>query len=315
MGYSSCSSCHVSPSGGGVLTKYGRSLSEEMSTWSYENEGQFLYYGTPDWLLLGGDIRWVNVSKKSDTAETSKIFFMQTEAEVALSPIKGLTFVGSVGKYNEGNKYEFRRNFVLLDIGEHFHFRLGKYFSSYGLFVPDHTSYTHPGQGNESYNLETSVLGVVGEFTLGAIGGRDRSVQLTDKDGYKINDEANGYNIKGSLFLFSNNVIGYSYLSFNDDRHGPYAILSMGDTYLLTQFDFLEDGQQAFNELGYEVGRGITSSVGYQWRIRKGVAVDKFQAKVTWFPRPHFEFQSTYEYEIGELTETSTYLFMSHFWL
>ena len=39
--YSNCSSCHVSPSGGGVLTQYGRELSSAiLSIWGAENENE-----------------------------------------------------------------------------------------------------------------------------------------------------------------------------------------------------------------------------------------------------------------------------------
>jgi hypothetical protein len=44
-GYTNCIACHVSPNGGGVLTKYGRSLSKELlSTWGREGEEKFAYF-------------------------------------------------------------------------------------------------------------------------------------------------------------------------------------------------------------------------------------------------------------------------------
>ncbi|MFM8315618.1 MAG: hypothetical protein ACKOA8_15160, partial [Deltaproteobacteria bacterium] len=43
-GYMNCTSCHVSPTGGGALTEYGRSLSDEvLSRWSRPGESGFLY--------------------------------------------------------------------------------------------------------------------------------------------------------------------------------------------------------------------------------------------------------------------------------
>ena len=43
-GYANCTACHVSPNGGGILTPYGRSLSQELlSTWGAKNESDFMY--------------------------------------------------------------------------------------------------------------------------------------------------------------------------------------------------------------------------------------------------------------------------------
>jgi len=65
-GYSNCSSCHVSPSGGGVLNLYGRnSASEVMSTWAAPNEEEpghsLLHEVIPEnpSVLLGGDVRYM----------------------------------------------------------------------------------------------------------------------------------------------------------------------------------------------------------------------------------------------------------------
>ena len=44
FGYSNCITCHVSPSGGGVLNQYGRELSKEiLSTWGAKGEQYFSY--------------------------------------------------------------------------------------------------------------------------------------------------------------------------------------------------------------------------------------------------------------------------------
>ena len=43
-GYTNCTACHVAANGGGILTPYGSTLSEEvLSTWHFEGEGSFLY--------------------------------------------------------------------------------------------------------------------------------------------------------------------------------------------------------------------------------------------------------------------------------
>lgn len=68
-GHGSCVSCHVDPSGGGLLTDYGREQGADVlrTRWSaaaenddvLESRGKFLWgaVATPDWLLLGGAFR------------------------------------------------------------------------------------------------------------------------------------------------------------------------------------------------------------------------------------------------------------------
>ncbi len=68
-GHGSCVSCHVDPSGGGLLTAYGREQGADLlrTRWSsapdddekLERRGQFLWgaVNPPDWLLLGGAFR------------------------------------------------------------------------------------------------------------------------------------------------------------------------------------------------------------------------------------------------------------------
>src|SRR5271170_7738780 len=70
IGYQNCIACHVSPTGGGVLTPYGRGMTSDiLSTWHADGEDAIGHglikdkdgkpYATPDWLQLGGDSRWI----------------------------------------------------------------------------------------------------------------------------------------------------------------------------------------------------------------------------------------------------------------
>ena len=53
LGYVNCTSCHVSPNGGGLLTDYGRSISSEaLSTWAKPKEelpGHGFLPEPPEW--------------------------------------------------------------------------------------------------------------------------------------------------------------------------------------------------------------------------------------------------------------------------
>src|SRR4051812_23670030 len=85
-GYFNCTTCHVSPNGGGVLTEYGRALSREVvSTWGIEGEGKPFYglYTEPEWLRTGASFRVIQtyLNDPNQTKETA--FPMQAEVEAA----------------------------------------------------------------------------------------------------------------------------------------------------------------------------------------------------------------------------------------
>jgi hypothetical protein len=54
---STCSGCHISPAGGGLLSENGANTAEEISALGTNPEFMYGKVPTPEWLQLGGDIR------------------------------------------------------------------------------------------------------------------------------------------------------------------------------------------------------------------------------------------------------------------
>jgi hypothetical protein len=54
-----CTGCHISPAGGGLLTENGESVSESIAMID-DHSGAFFYgkVPLPEWLVLGGELRW-----------------------------------------------------------------------------------------------------------------------------------------------------------------------------------------------------------------------------------------------------------------
>jgi hypothetical protein len=52
-----CTGCHLSPSGGGLLSENGYSVAEAASQWGTPPEFMYAKVPLPDWLVLGGDLR------------------------------------------------------------------------------------------------------------------------------------------------------------------------------------------------------------------------------------------------------------------
>src|SRR6478609_5615506 len=91
-GYTGCASCHVDPSGEGLLTEYGRAQSVLLLSTRYGRApdaepgrvADFLFglVPTPSWLLLGG---WVRDGYLWTTAEGSLVDhrFLQMRGDLA----------------------------------------------------------------------------------------------------------------------------------------------------------------------------------------------------------------------------------------
>ncbi|HEV8550796.1 MAG TPA: hypothetical protein VGQ57_17240, partial [Polyangiaceae bacterium] len=109
-GYTGCAPCHQDPSGGGLLTAYGRSVGGLVldTPWEDAPEGNpasgFLFGAVelPDWLMVGGDARmlWVN-QKLEDTDTRHYLFLMQADAEVGFRA-GGFVGSGSIGYAEDG---------------------------------------------------------------------------------------------------------------------------------------------------------------------------------------------------------------------
>jgi hypothetical protein len=96
-GYINCTACHVSPAGGGLMSPYGRSMSKEiLSRWSYEGEENLAHGAIKNekinaWISgveevgfnIGGDFRYIQLYRNSETLEQGKFFPMQRDVEMA----------------------------------------------------------------------------------------------------------------------------------------------------------------------------------------------------------------------------------------
>ena len=267
-GYSSCAACHVSPSGGGVLTDYGRGFGEELSTVHQDNAGAFAYglVVPPDWFLIGGDTRYLDYR----TAKTHQDFLMQRDVEVALRPSKELTVVASYGSYYGDAKPESRRDYVAWSPNDNVTVRVGHFIPSYGLNIEDHTAPTRAslgfGEGTEQYAAEASYRDKYSEIFLTAAAGDGTTFTARQSQG-TVAPANNSYLARASWFAAPGYTLGMSYEFKYDSQHifeqtmGPYAMIGLGKSYLLSEFDRRFAGGSFFdvsyNELGYEIFRGV----------------------------------------------------------
>lgn len=128
LGYGNCATCHHSPTGGGVLTPYGKSTASEISSFVFfEDEDS-----KPSPLILGLDSRFLYTHSKGREA----FFPMQMDAELGLQ-IKKLKVIGQLGLYGENYAVASYRAYALIANRVH-SVRLGHFAAAFGLNEPDH---------------------------------------------------------------------------------------------------------------------------------------------------------------------------------
>lgn len=343
-GYVNCTSCHVSPTGGGLLNEYGRELSKEvLSTWVSKSESSrehYFAYGLvtpPSWLTLGGDVRAVYVYKDDMFATQGRTILMQSDVE-ASAKLEKWSFVATLGYQNPTlvqdwkDHVALRRHYLLYQLTDESSLRAGKYIPPFGINTPDHVNLTRQGvalgQGYESYNLEYSWLGPQYSLQGAIIFGRP--------DEKSLNRET-GASLLSGIALGDKSKIGLSYLYGTNDsyrRHlfGPYGMIGFTEQLvLLTEVDFQAKNQKttdvsqfgAFStqKISYEVAKGLWAFGVQEWGKPEFSAPSKTETYglgVQFFPRPHFEFNVSFERQRMTAISPDFYNYawlMSHFYL
>lgn len=272
-GYSSCAACHVSgSSGGGIPTAYGRSAGAEiMPTWNWALE-----IPTPDWLLVGGDVRYIG-------------FWMQREMELGLR-YGGLTVDAAGGAYGPDGVRQLRQTYVKLEL-PHVAMRAGRFIPSYGITFPDHRLPTRSGlglgQGSETYNSEVTVSGSVGELTATLINGNAATIDATSDRGYVTHTIGRrGWAGRGALFIGSATQVGASVIQTTDvQAFGAHILTGTKRLFLVAEGDRRGTTVLANGKAGWEPFQGIAFGPTGKWNGDLGT----IGAFATWQPVPHVE--------------------------
>jgi hypothetical protein len=318
-GYPNCTSCHVSPTGGGVLTPYGRQLSKEvLSTWGTDQETLFIdYVKTSDNLNLGGDLRGAQIYQNSPTLVNASFINMQEDLEAAYT-YKKFTFDGTVGYNNLGtpenalDRVISRRHYVMYQADDQTAIRVGKFNYAYGINTSDHQLLIKSGLGiaddsipgsSETYNIEASWLGdKMNLYATGILGRPDEQDYHREKGGTVTASIAPGETYKAGMSYL------YAYSDLGTNRHvmGPWGILGFTPKFfLLSEFDFQGSHQDTnltenrqwgmvdYLRLDYEYFQGFHGYLMQElarYDFKDPSTLSKvYGIGVQWFPRPHIE--------------------------
>lgn len=340
-GYVSCTACHVSPSGGGVLTPYGRELSREvLSTWGGDKETKFLYgwaqkEEVSETLRLGGDVRAVQVVRENSQYKRADLIPMQADLEVGVddgtyAAIVGLGLQPENRAGRQLNQFFSRKHYFIVRLTEEKSLRFGKFMKSFGLNLADHFVSVRRDlrwdYGTESYNLEYSELGQKSSTFLTLINDDPAEVGIERESGFSARQSWSVAEISqfGLSYFYGRNQSG------TRDVFGPFWIWSFNPHFFwMTEFDWQlknpqgserTSGYAAFSRLGYEAHKGVIPIVQFErahletknsdgWRESKGLGLQ-------WYPRPHWEFVATLNEETRPRSESTDFFWLlAHFYL
>ncbi|MCB0417045.1 MAG: hypothetical protein H6617_09215 [Bdellovibrionaceae bacterium] len=305
-GYSSCLACHVAPSGGGLLSAYGRSLSREvLSTWGAENEEGVLHGVVPasEVLLLGGDVRALQLFMRSPYVDLGRFIWMQADLEAGVR-LGEFTVVGSIGYQNptsanySGSSFFSRKHYVLWNFSETNFLRAGKFDGAYGIRWPDHFMFARRDlswdEGSESYRLEWAKLEETWQLIASVSIGRPDAPQLQIEKAATVR--------LAKYFGENHQIILSAHYGLRSTTNrfvfGPSAVFTLLEGLsVFAQVDFQQAAKFGFLEylrINYEVLKGI-----HLYGMQELSVLDASSASTTkqaytlgvqWFPRPHFEF-------------------------
>jgi len=162
-----CSGCHVSPAGGGLLTENGLAVAETISHLGTAPE---FFYGkvpTPDWLQLGGDLR-ASTGFMATPEKVLATFPMQADVYAA-ARFGSFTLVATGGykpdEFGKGfeSRLWSREHYVMWQQNEGeptgVFVRAGRFMPVFGLRLAEHPAYIRRFGGTPLYS-ETYGLSV-----------------------------------------------------------------------------------------------------------------------------------------------------------
>lgn len=339
--YVNCNSCHVSPNGGGLLNDYGRGMaSEVLSTWNYENESLFLHGvlkpgKLPAAVNIGGDVRALQVHRETKAVREGRYILMQAQVEAAVTA-GPFTAVGAFGQPDAENHLDsgFPRFYLMANATDNLQIRAGRFVPAFGLNIPHHTYATRGPLGFGYDGARTTIeANYSGDQWHGALsasesrtnprnGERERGVafQLEKFIGDKYRVGISSWNGQSGLSKrWVNSVHGI--LGFREDLY-LLSELAWQSRRVTQPAAARENGLYQFNRFGYEVTKGLHLLALQEFSKTNLKRADSqtisYGAGVLWYPRPHFEFELTFNQRkilrAGPGFEDYAYL-MAHYYL
>lgn len=303
-GYNTCMACHVSPTGGGMLTPYGRKLAAELfTTWGNEATTG-VTWGLADQeqlenaLWLGGDARGVQVHQENAAIKAGRFIKMQASLSAAWVRDAWTVFL-EFGKQAGEVWQPYGTSFwAKFDANENMSLRAGRFVPAYGLHLSDHIAFIRSFTG---FGLDAGRDAVEARYAT-----ENASVNVTASKEPRLTQPEQALSIFTELSLSEKHLIGANVL--RGDREGNRRTLyglwaSIGlskQAYYLGEFDWqARDGSTnttsfiTYHRLGYSLMKGLDIFALYE-RLESDLnvassSIERRGPGVQWTPLPHIE--------------------------
>jgi hypothetical protein len=347
--YARCTTCHFSPTGGGLLTPYGRSLTrEELSTMGRghssapasgpDGEQAFLYGLLGNHLgklSLGIDLRPGHLDVRFPGGQEKRDLLMNAEITAAYRD-KGWTVYGELGRQPlraEGTRVDSFEHWVGFESQKGFGFRAGRFLPAYGVRFADHTAFNRKPLGldtfDQVYGLELSHT--TDRHLIQVTASPGRADSIVDNDGTRgfVASARVQMDLSTRTVLVASGLLhdksdvnprdGSAGLAFGFSPVPRLTIWTEGDA----QFQQGLSGAPSYvlvNETGFEVYRGVWLKISPQLRTSFGDTSGgtfRWVFELNLLPRTHWNVDISHYRDKGRSNDivTKTTLLQLHLYL
>ncbi|MES2767933.1 MAG: hypothetical protein V4596_02205 [Bdellovibrionota bacterium] len=306
-GYQSCTACHFSPSGGGILNQYGKMISKEllptMNIYREDTDEE------EKWFHIAGKTRHLQLNQDNDIIKNKMFIPMQLDLEAAVV-IKNWVVTTTAGLYKPRGKSESesepisRRHYVMYKGENNWNVRAGRFYPMFGILTPDHSKIIKKSigfdQGQETYNLEASYFMDSYEFFLTAITGRAMQQDIYSAEGYTASISKN-FGDRYKVGLHNMGIKDRTIERRTTSLSGSLGIteklhILSENTRIISEAGISKTSTWATNQVAsFEVYKGIIPYVGYEFERSVSKKTLNRYAGITLFPINHFEFKFEFQ--------------------
>jgi hypothetical protein len=336
--YVRCTGCHFSPTGGGLLTPYGRSLSqEELSTFGKSRgsgppgrEQEFLFGALGDALnpvSVGAELWPAHLGVDAAGFSSTRNFLMNADVTVAFRQANWTAY-GELGRQLRGGdtriaSFEHWLGYQARHLGA----RAGRFLPAYGVRFADHTSFTRAPLGldtnDQVYALELSYTGDRHLLQLSVGKHADAGRAFTTTGRWQLDLSPRTVLVASGLFRDASSLGprgGSAGLALGIAPSSRVTVWTQGDARFRSATATGKRAYTLLSDAAFEVYRGVWLKLSPQLRTEFGDAsagIVRLVVGVNLLPRTHWNVVLNWYHDRERKTDASarTLLAQLHLYL